>query len=309
MNRPAVSETSAEHARKTQLKYYTQAARMTAPGQYADLMASLPRDVGELARVIQGLVVHEYVAADFYGFTIPEHRKGESHLRPVQSLLDQILLVDSRPLTEARPVDKRLVGVCHHHMLLLVAMLRAQGVPARARCGFGAYFNPGFFEDHWVCEYWNAAEARWVLVDPQFDGVWRERLQITHDILDVPRDRFLVAGDAWAQCRAGAADPAKFGIVFVDLRGLWFIAGNLVRDVAALNKTEMLPWDVWGAQPRPHEPLNDEQLAFFDKLAALTRAPDASFAELRALYEGDDRLRVPPVVFNALRDAPEPITS
>jgi hypothetical protein len=71
----------------------------------------------------------------------------------------------------------------------------------------------------------------------------------------------------------------------------------------------MLPWDVWGAQPPPNDPLNDDQLAFFDKLAALTRAPDASFAELRALYEGDDRLRVPPVVFNALRDAPEPITS
>ena len=77
--------------------------------------------------------------------------------------------------------------------------------------------------------------------------------------------------------------------------------------MAALNKTEMLPWNVWGAQPPPNDPLTDDQLAFFDKLAALTRAPDTSFAELCALYEGDDRLRVPPVVFNAVRDAPEPI--
>ncbi|NEQ19613.1 MAG: hypothetical protein F6K28_08495 [Microcoleus sp. SIO2G3] len=42
-----------------------------------------------------------------------------------------------------------------------------------------------------------------------------------------------------------------------DLRGLWYIAGEMVRDVTALNKMEMLPWDIWGAIPRPNEPLND----------------------------------------------------
>jgi hypothetical protein len=290
------------------LDFYTRPAGMTSAGEFAPWFEALPSDVGALVRVIQGLGVYDLVAPSFYGFTIPDERQSEIHLRPVEKMLGHLLALDDQPLRVARPVDKRLVGRCRHFVLLLVAILRAKGVPARGRCGFGSYFNPGFFEDHWVCEYWNAAEARWVLVDPQFDEVWREKLKITHDILDVPRDRFLVAGDAWAQCRAGEADPAKFEIVFADLRGLWFIAGNLVRDVAALNKTEMLPWDVWGAQPRPHEPLDDAQLAFFDQLAALTRAPDAAFAELRALYQGDDRLRVPPVVFNAVRDAPETIT-
>ena len=52
-------------------------------------------------------------------------------------------------------------------------------------------------------------------------------------------------------------------------RGLWFIAEDLVRDVAALNKMEMLPWDVWGAQPKPDEQLDDDHLAFFDKPATL----------------------------------------
>ncbi|MGH2416103.1 MAG: hypothetical protein ACRDEA_20920 [Microcystaceae cyanobacterium] len=63
-----------------------------------------------------------------------------------------------------------------------------------------------------VCEYWNSAEARWGLVDPQFDEVWREKLTIEHDILDLPRDRFVMASDAWVQCRVGEADPSKFGI-------------------------------------------------------------------------------------------------
>ncbi len=35
--------------------------------------------------------------------------------------------------------------------------------------------------------------------------------------------------------------------------------------------------------------------------------PDASFGELRQLYEGDQRLRVPPTVFNAVLNRPEAI--
>jgi hypothetical protein len=30
---------------------------------------------------------------------------------------------------------------------------------------------------------------------------------------------------------------------------------------------------------------------------------------MRAIYQSDDRLRVPPVVFNALRNAPEKVAS
>lgn len=73
----------------------------------------------------------------------------------------------------------------------------------------------------------------------------------------------------------------------------------LLRDVAALNNMEMLPWDVWDAMPQPAQLLPNDQLEFFDRLAALTRATDASFAELRTLYESDARLRVPPLVLNA----------
>ena len=143
-------------------------------------------------------------------------------------MLDRLLSIDERPLSVARPVDARLVGVCRHFTVLLVAMLRAQGVPARARCGFGAYFNPGHFEDHWVCEYWNAMDGRWILVDAQIDDVQRAKVQPDFDLLDVPRDRFVIAGDAWARCRVGDADPSTFGIF--DMRGLWFIAGNVLRE-------------------------------------------------------------------------------
>jgi hypothetical protein len=305
-SRNTLSRGAEDAKRQGKLDFYMRPASMTSGGEYAVVLATLPNDVGELVRIVQGLVLHEYVASA-YGVTIPEQRRSESHIRRVDRMLNRLLAEDTRPLTVARPPEKRLVGVCHHFMLLLVAMLRAKGIPVRGRRGFGTYFNPGYFEDHVVCEYWNAAEARWIRLEPQSDEVWREMLKIDFDPLDVPPDRFVIAADAWAQCRAGDADPSKFGIFKGDLRGLWFIAGNLVHDVAALNKMEMLQWDVWGAMPPPNEPLQDDQLAFFDRLASLTRAPDSSFAELRKLYEGDDRLRVPATVFNAVLNRPEAI--
>jgi hypothetical protein len=117
----------------------------------------------------------------------------------------------------------------------------------RARCGFGAYFERGKFVDHWVAEYWDG--RRWVMADPQMDDTQRALFHIDFDPMDVPRDRFVIAGDAWAMCRAGKADRQAFGIM--DMNGWWFIAGNVVRDIAALNNVVMLPWDVWGAMPQP----------------------------------------------------------
>ncbi len=268
--------------------------------------AELPNDVDALARIVQGLLIYDVVAADFYGVDLSDDARGDIHLRRTDAIVERIFALDDRPLDAARPAARRVAGRCRHWALLMVAMLRAHGTPARARCGFGAYFNPPAFEDHWVCEYWNATERRWILVDAQLDDVWRDRLGIAFDPLDVPRDQFLVAADAWQLCREGTVDSTRFGISFADLRGLWFVAGDLIRDVAALNRVEVLPWDGWGGQPDPGQDPVGEELAFFDRLADLTRDPDASFGELRAVYDGDERLTVPAQVLNSILGRLEP---
>jgi hypothetical protein len=281
--------------------FYAQPGPMTSAGAHD--LSRAPKNPADLTRMLHGLVIHEFMAPA-YGVTVPAERASESHIRHVDEMLDRIFELDPSPLTVARPPEKRLVGVCHHFSLLFVAMMRARGMPARYRQGFGTYFNPPYAEEHVVAEYWNADESRWIMVDPQLDDVWRGKLAFDFDPLDVPRDRFIVAGDAWRQCRSGRADPAHFGIFRGNLRGLWFIAGEMVRDMSALNAIELLPWDVWGAMPPPGEPL-DARLPYFDQLAALTLSD--SLADVRSRFGTDAGLRVPSTVFNAVLNRPEPV--
>jgi hypothetical protein len=281
---------------------------MTSPGRNEALFEGLPSDVGGLCEIAQGLVVHEFLTQR-YGFELADERRAMVHVRPVEEMLDRIVAEDSRGLAAAREPAARFVGDCRHFTVLTVAMLRARGTPARARCGFGDYFGSGMFEDHWVCEYWNQEAGRWVLADAQIDETQRRLFGVEFDTLNVPRDRFVVAGQAWAWCREGKADPANFGLSAVKESGDWWIAANLIRDVAALNNMEMLPWDVWGAMPEPDDRIDDENVALFDRLAALTRDPELSPSQLAEIYESDDRLRVPTTVFNAQLKRPEEILS
>ena len=124
---------------------------------------------------------------------------------------------------------------------------------------------------------------------------------VAFDPLDVPRDQFLVAGDAWQLCRSGRADPTAFGIL--DMWGSWCIASNVIRDVASLNNHEMLPWDVWGVMTQNEAELD---LPFIDQLAEFSHAPDRHFGDLRAAYK-DKRVAVPGTVFNAVLNRPDPV--
>jgi len=289
-------------------KYYAHHGAMTAAGPHRAELRTLPREIGALCEVIQGMLIHRDMAPFLYRTTLSEEKRDEAHTRPVAAMLARIHSLDAKPLTSPRQPTHRMAAVCRHFATMLTAILREQGVPARARCGFGAYFTPGKFEDHWVCERWDAARARWILVDAQLDAVQREALRIDFDPLDVPRNRFVVAGDAWQMCRSGRADPDRFGLSYIHLQGLWFVAGNVLRDFASLNRVEMLPWDVWGLMTMDDAGLTDQNKELLDRIAALSLAGDDAFTEIRAIYESEDRLRVPPVVFNALRNASEQIT-
>ncbi len=279
----------------TPLDFYTQHGLMTDPREYVDLFSDLPDDVPALCKVVQGLMLHESPFwAEQYGYSIPPERAMESGIRDVAGKLRRLLEMDQRPLAEPRPYEHKLVCTCRDFALLLTAMLRHKGIPARVRFGFPSYFGSEGYGDHVVTEYWRADEQRWVLVDAQLDDLQCRVIEATFDPCDIPRDLFVYSGQAWQKCQNGEIAPDLFG--FWEFTGLWYVKAHLARDIAALNKVEMLCWDYWGLFVRGDSELAEDDIAFLDQAAILSLAGNADFHKLRALYVQDMRLRVTPIV-------------
>jgi hypothetical protein len=288
---------------QTVLTFYAKPGRFTT----IDDADGVSNDVREVAEVVRGLLVYDTVAKPFYGVDLSTMQAEAIHERDTARLLDLVRAQDPRPLREARQPGERVGARCHVFSRVTVAFLRAAGIPARARCGFGTYFRPGWFEDHWIAEYWDTAERGWRMVDAQLDDTWCRMLGFDGDPFAIDDTQFVTAGRAWQAWRRGELDAARCGLSAVGMHGAQWIAGNLRLDLAALNKVEMLPWDVWGVGWAPGEQPTDAQLQLFDGVAAFTVDPDTHFAELRARYETDDRLHMNGSVFNALRERMETV--
>jgi hypothetical protein len=121
------------------------------------------------------------------------------------------------------------------------------GVPARSRCGFcpapNARLGAGYFLDHWWVERWDRNRAGWVCLDTAIDEQLATALRLDFDPQDISPGTYLSGAEVWQRCRSGEADPMVFGVP-----GMWgaaIVRGNVVRDLAALNKLELLPWDRW----------------------------------------------------------------
>lgn len=110
---------------------------------------------------------------------------------------------------------------------------------------------------------------------------------LTLPVLPHPQDlrpgEFLTGGEAWNAFRRGEIRASDFGVYGTENWGAGEIRGNAVKDLAALNKVETLPWDVWG---RMEEAYKGETGAEYDELldevAAVCAADDPVAAA--ALY-------------------------
>ena len=65
------------------------------------------RDFKRLGDLAAGTIV-TYREEPPHGFQVPEARKAESHIRHADKIIDRILALDDRPLSMARPPEKRV---------------------------------------------------------------------------------------------------------------------------------------------------------------------------------------------------------
>ncbi|MGW0827261.1 transglutaminase-like domain-containing protein [Streptomyces sp. NPDC002845] len=292
---------SSAHLAPDVAAFYTEQSVFSDPGDLAPLYADLPNDPAQLACVARDLTIHRG-EGELYRYAIPQDRlHNDAETRYVDGILRIVVERNDAPLTRRREAGDRFVGVCRDFALLHCSFLRHVGIPARIRSGFADYFGTnGFHCDHVVTEYWDEGRG-WLLADPQLtDPDVRDGWQVDFDPMDVPRDRFLVAGEAWRAIRAGEADAKTFGLHPPEegpLFGEFFVAGNVRLDLAALNKVETLLWDIWGTGADSDAEMTDLIRAVYDEASPVVSG-DVSFDVARTLFERHDGLRTPRTVLS-----------
>ena len=167
---------------------------------------------------------------------------------------------------------KIVAGICRHFTMLCVAVMRAKNIPARSRCGFATYFTKGGFEDHWVVEYWDGG---WVMADAQTKRPC------------IPTGDFINGALAWQSVRKLGFAPDLFGFSGQkdEQRGLYYVAGNLIRDASGLLKHE-LEYDEECEMIKEKHTLKDSEIAMLDNAAEMVLNNDVQGLEklLSALY-------------------------
>lgn len=247
------------------------------------VLERIPDTPAEICWPVHSLVIQPEEAK---ALRLPDARFSENQIRPAASLIQSLLTMDPAPLDTGRPPDRRVIGTCRHFALLACALLRYRGIAARVRCGFATYFQPGQGLDHWITEYWHEQDERWVRIDSEILG---------QTVLAEPEElrpgQFLSGGEAWTAFREGRIDAAQFGVYGTGNWGPAEIRGNAVKDLAALNKVEMLPWDEWGRMDASYKGQTGADYdELIDTIASVCANDDPS--AIADLYELDE-LTVP----------------
>jgi len=278
------------------LNYYSCQSIFSDPKEYKYLFENLPDPIDKLCEVMQGVIVHQH-DTKIYGFNVPKNRQFEANARYVSKILKTIIDLQNDKLPIKRVPEKRFIGLCRDFAIVLCSILRYKGIPARLRCGFATYYEPGWYVDHWLCEYWNDKENRWVLVDTEVNEAVRKeyKLKPSFNSLNVNHEQFILSGKAWQMCRLGKVDPKKFGVPRINVLGLWFVVGNLLRDLAALNKIELLPWDYTEFTDRQFDnvsELSKKETTIIDKVAEAIEGVYDDFGKIVAVYQNTPQFQI-----------------
>jgi hypothetical protein len=281
---------------KQMLDFYRTQSRWSDPGDFAGLYDGLPDDIPGIVQCVQGALIHGGLLW-LYKLEPSEAQAEGSQIRETKELLRRIKRLEDKPLLAPRPMEKRMVVNCRQFAVLTCSILRHKGIPARARAGYALYtWGRGKYENHWICEYWNANERRWVQVDAQIDDPQRKLMRIDFNTLDMPKGKYVTAGEGWRLYRGGKVPVENFGLGMKDgwaAIGWDMVMHNVICDTMALNKDEFLPWDFNPYWEKKQEEISADDMAVIDKAAALAADLENRWGEMREFYESRPNLHMP----------------
>jgi hypothetical protein len=275
---------------KKEIDFYSKSGIRTRVGK--DIFKDFPNEIDKIVEIIQGLLIHRFHLKN-YDVKIPEKRFEEVNIKTVSEMIDCILKLNKKSLIAPRKSNKKMVGICKHFAMFLCAVLRDKNIPARTRCGFATYFQKGFFDDHWICEYWNDKEKRWICVDCQVDDRQKKELHLEKtfiNLLDLKQGEFINSGNLWILERKNIISPNICGFAPFSEKGSFYVRGNLLRDFFSLNKIQYLYDEEDFLMKKSYHPCM-EDFKFLNKIAKLTSNADKNFKKIRELYKNRKDLR------------------
>lgn len=282
------------------LDHYLKYGMFTYPGLYKKYLKSLPDDIRKIGHLLRWSLIHRTTLEwgntstnsdlKFGDMTkVPWYRQPEDdNLVTATSIIAELFRRDARGLTTERKVEDKVVLTCRFIAILMAAILKAKGIPARVRSGFAGYW-PWTKEswDHWINQYWNKKGNRWVTID--VDGSFHN---VGFDMYDIPDGKFDYSADVWLNVRQGKINENNF--VNADgNKGLVVIAWELFYDFHSLMNNEIiylhLPKIVTLGE---FEKLSENKLKEIDQLARLLQKPDENFDELQKIWETNREYRL-----------------
>lgn len=283
------------------LQRYLETSVYTYAGAYKGFLLSLPDDIATIGRLVCDQITHPtmyftcpspYLENTYFGkfASYPRHRfKNEDELYiTAVSMIAGILRLDETGFTQNRDVTKRITVSCRQASILFSAILKAKGIPCRSRAGYMDFGDAGdSFMEHWVNEYWNSKEQRWVLVDA--DGYYEYENRFGYSQFDLPRRKFVTASEVWLGLRNGTLDKKIDMFVSDPLQGA---CEYLFMDFHSLMNNEIF----YSYQPlylrNGLRSVDESKLQELDILAKLLESPDEQITQIEELWNNNADLFV-----------------
>lgn len=280
---------------------YLETSIYTDAGYYKELLLSLPDDIPTIGMLVCDQITHpsmyftepsSYLEDTYYGkfSSYPKQRfKNEDELYiTAVSMIAGILRLDGAGFTRNRDVTKRITVSCRQASVLFSAILKAKGIPCRSRAGFMDFGNTGdSYMEHWVNEYWDFQENRWILAD--VDGYYEYEPRFGYSQFDLPRRKFVTASEAWLGARRNTLEK-KLDVFSPTL--LDGVCDYLFMDFHALMNNEIF----YSYQPLylrgGTQALSEDELRELDDLAELLAEPDQNMEQLEYLQATNEKLSI-----------------